>query len=38
MNETISARTVVYNFMEDFASATERLTEAVTGKVPGLTR
>ena len=30
MNETISARTVVYNFMEDFASATERLTEAVT--------
>ena len=30
MNETISARTVVYNFMEDFASATERLTETVT--------
>ena len=30
MNETISARTVVYNFMEDFASATERLAEAVT--------
>ena len=30
MNETISARTVVYNFMEDFATATERLTEAVT--------
>ena len=29
MNETISARNVVYNFMEDFASATERLTEAV---------
>ena len=30
MNETISARTVVYNFMEDFASATERLAEADT--------
>ena len=29
MNETVSARTVVYNFMEDFADAAERLQVAV---------
>ena len=29
MNETVSARTVVYNFMEDFADAAERLADAV---------
>ena len=29
MNETVSARTVVYEFMEDFADAAERLTDAV---------
>ena len=29
MNETVSARTVVYEFMEDFANAVERLTDAV---------
>ena len=29
MNETVSARTVVYDFMEDFANAVERLTDAV---------
>ena len=29
MNETVSARTVVYEFMEDFADATERLARAV---------
>ena len=29
MNETVSARTVVYDFMEDFANATERLVQAV---------
>ena len=30
MNETVSARTVVYNFMEDFAAATERLADCVS--------
>lgn len=29
MNETVSARTVVYEFMEDFANAAERLSESV---------
>ena len=29
MNETVSARTVVYNFMQDFADAAERLADAV---------
>ena len=29
MNETVSARTVVYNFMQDFADAAERLGDAV---------
>ena len=29
MNETVSARTVVYDFMEDFANAVERLSTAV---------
>ena len=29
MNETVSARTVVYDFMEDFANAAERLSGAV---------
>ena len=29
MNETVSARTVVYNFMQDFADAAERLVDAV---------
>ena len=29
MNETVSARTVVYEFMEDFANAVERLSDAV---------
>ncbi|MDE0658198.1 MAG: nitronate monooxygenase [Gammaproteobacteria bacterium] len=29
MNETVSARTVVYNFMQDFADATERLADAL---------
>ena len=29
MNETVSARTVVYNFMQDFADAVERLGDAV---------
>ena len=29
MNETVSARTVVYEFMEDFATAAERLADAV---------
>ncbi|MBG72425.1 MAG: monooxygenase [Gammaproteobacteria bacterium] len=29
MNETIAVRTVVYNFMEDFAEATERLAQTV---------
>jgi len=30
MNETVSARTVVYNFMQDFADAAERLAEAIS--------
>ena len=29
MNETVSARTVVYNFMQDFADAAERLADSV---------
>ncbi|MCE2460303.1 MAG: nitronate monooxygenase [Pseudomonadales bacterium] len=29
MNETVSARTVVYNFMQDFADAAERLADAL---------
>ena len=29
MNETTSARNVVYNFMQDFADAAERLADAV---------
>lgn len=29
MNETVSARTVVYNFMQDFVDAAERLADAV---------
>ena len=29
MNETVSARSVVYNFMQDFADAAERLADAV---------
>lgn len=29
MNETVSARTVVYEFMEDFANAVERLSDTV---------
>ena len=29
MNETISARSVVYEFMEDFASAADRLANTV---------
>ena len=29
MNETLSVRSVVYDFMEDFASATERLASTV---------
>ena len=29
MNETVSARTVVYHFMQDFADAAERLADAV---------
>ena len=29
MNESVADRTVVYNFMEDFAEATERLAGTV---------